>query len=145
MRTPNGKKAFRDAMNAATYYSDRLSTRSARGKKLKAMGGEPNGSSRPFGFEADLITVREDEAVVLRDLTTRFLAGETQDALIAQLNARGITTSYGKLWTRAGLRQLLTRERNCGRIIYTDSRAASPRSSDTCPASQSFPMRTSTR
>ena len=53
LRTPNGKKAFRDAINAAAYYSDRLSTRSARGKKLKAMAGEPNGSARPFGFEDD--------------------------------------------------------------------------------------------
>src|SRR6266700_6959442 len=113
LRTPNGKKAFRDAITAATYYSDRLSTRSARGKKLKAMGGEPNGSSRPFGFEADLITVREDEAAILRDLTARFLAGETQDALIAELNGRGITTSHGKPWTRAGLKKVLMRQRNC--------------------------------
>ena len=123
LRTPNGKKAFRDAINAAAYYSDRLSTRSARGKRLKAIGGEPNGSARPFGFEADLITVREDEAAILRDLTARFLAGETQDALIAELNARGITTSYGKPWTRAGLRKVLTREKNWGRIIYTDPKS----------------------
>ena len=71
LRTPNGKKAFRDAINAAAYYSDRLSTRSARGKKLKAMAGEPNGSARPFGFEDDRVTQREDEAAVLRELTTR--------------------------------------------------------------------------
>ncbi len=121
LRTPNGKKAFRDAMNAAAYYSDRLSTRSARGKKLKAMAGEPNGSSRPFGFEADLVTIREDEAEVIRDLTRRFLAGESQDALLAELNARGVRTSYGKSWARGSLRRILTRERNCGRIIYTDS------------------------
>src|SRR6266567_1532186 len=120
LRTPNGKKAFRDAINAAAYYSDRLSTRSARGKKLRALGGEPNGGHRPFGFESDLITVREDEAAVLRDLTARLLDGQTQDALIAELNGRGITTSYSKAWTRAGLRKVLTRERNCGRIIYTD-------------------------
>ena len=121
--TPNGKKAFRDGINAAAYYSDRLSIRSARGKKLRALAGEPNGGHRPFGFEPDLITVREDEAAVLRDLTRRFLAGETQDALIAQLNARGVTTSYGKSWTRPGLRKVLTRERNCGRIIYTDPKS----------------------
>src|SRR6266700_6048635 len=113
LRTPNGKKAFRDAINAAAYYSDRLSTRSARGKKLKAMGGEPNGGHRPFGFESDLITVREDEAAVLRDLTARLLDGQTQDALIAELNGRGITTSYSKPWTRAGLKKVLMRQRNC--------------------------------
>src|SRR6266568_7209974 len=123
LTTPNGKKAFRDAINAAAYYSDRLSTRSARGKKLRALGGEPNGGHRPFGFDSDLITVREDEAAVLRDLTARFLAGDTQDALIAELNTRGITTSYGKPWTRIGLRKVLTRERNCGRIIYTDPKS----------------------
>ena len=123
LRTPNGKKAFRDAINAAAYYSDRLSTRSARGKKLRALGGEPNGGHRPFGFESDLITVREVEAAVLRDLTARLLAGETQDALIAELNTCGIPTSYGKPWTRIGLRKVLTRERNCGRIIYTDPKS----------------------
>jgi len=120
LRTPNGKKAFRDGINAAAYYSDRLSTRTARGKKLKAMTGKPNGSSRPFGFEADLVTVREDEAEIIRELTRRSLTGESQNALVSDLEARGVRTSQGKLWTQATLRQLLTRERNCGRIIHTD-------------------------
>ena len=44
LTTPNGKKAFRNAMNAAAYYSDRLSTRVQRGLRLKAMAGDPNGS-----------------------------------------------------------------------------------------------------
>ena len=87
LRTPNGKKAFRDGINAAAYYSDRLSTRSSRGRKLKAMAGKPNGSQRPFGFEADLVTIREDEAEVIRELTRRFLSGEPQNALVRDLNA----------------------------------------------------------
>jgi DNA invertase Pin-like site-specific DNA recombinase len=120
LTTPNGKKAFRDAINAAAYYSDRLSTRSARGKKLKAMAGEPNGSARPFGFEDDRVTHREDEAAVLRELTTRLLDGELPDALVADLNAREIPTVQGKPWTPTALKTLLTRQRNCGRIIYTD-------------------------
>jgi site-specific DNA recombinase len=123
LRTPNGKKAFRDAINAAAYYSDRLSTRSARGKKLKAMAGEPNGSVRPFGFEDDRVTPREDEAAVLRELTARFLAGEAEDVLVADLNKRGIRTASGSPWTRVPLKMLLTRERNCGRVIYTDPAA----------------------
>jgi DNA invertase Pin-like site-specific DNA recombinase len=120
LRTPNGKKSSRDAINAAAYYSDRLSTRSARGKRLRAIAGEPNGSVRPFGFEDDLVTRREDEAAVLRELTTRLLDGELPDALVADLNAREILTTQGKPWTQAALKTLLTRERNCGRIIYTD-------------------------
>src|SRR6266581_3614555 len=116
LRTPNGKKAFRDAINAAAYYSDRLSTRSARGKKLKAMAGEPNGSARPFGFEDDRVTQREDEAAVLRELTTRLLDGELPDALVADLNTREIPTAQGQPWTPTVLKTLLTRQRNCGRI-----------------------------
>jgi len=120
LRTPNGKKAFRDGINAAAYYSDRLSTRTSRGRKLKAMAGKPNGSQRPFGFEADLVTIREDEAEVIREFTRRFLSGEPQNALVRDLNERGVLTSQGKPWITRTLQQLLTRERNCGRIIHTD-------------------------
>jgi DNA invertase Pin-like site-specific DNA recombinase len=121
LTTPNGKKAFRDAINAAAYYSDRLSTRARRGKRLKAMSGEPNTTTRPFGFEEDFVTVREAEAEIIRELTRRFLAGETQHALVRDLNARGILTSQGNRWTVRSLQLLLVRERNCGRILYTNT------------------------
>ncbi len=121
LTTPNGKKAFRDAINAAAYYSDRLSSRARRGKRLKALSGEPNTTTRPFGFEDDFVTVREAEAVIIRELTRRTLAGEPQNALVRDLNARGILTSYGNHWTATSLQRLLVRERNCGRILYTDT------------------------
>src|SRR6266704_5980028 len=57
LTTPNGKKAFRDAINAAAYYSDRLSTRVRRGLRMRAMSGNPNGSAPRFGFEEDRMTV----------------------------------------------------------------------------------------
>jgi site-specific DNA recombinase len=46
-------------------------------------------------------------------------AGDLADR--PELNARGVLTSYGKPWVRGNLRQILTRERNCGRIIYTEA------------------------
>ncbi|MCT2280312.1 recombinase family protein [Micromonospora chalcea] len=118
LTSPSGKKAFRDQLSTAAYESDRLSTRVKRGKRKKATSGEPNVSTRPFGFEPDGITIREAEASVLRDLAERLLAGKSQDAMIEELNARGMLTSYGKPWTRAGLRQVLTRPRNAGFIVY---------------------------
>jgi DNA invertase Pin-like site-specific DNA recombinase len=120
LTTPNGKKAFRDAINAAAYYSDRLSTRVRRGKKLRVMSGEPHGTPRSFGFEADGVTVREAEAEIIRELTRRILAGETQSALVRDLNARGILTSRGNPWRVGALGALLVRDRNCGRIVYSD-------------------------
>jgi DNA invertase Pin-like site-specific DNA recombinase len=118
LTSPSGKKAFRDQVSGAAYESDRLSTRVKRGKRVKAMRGEPNVSSRPFGFEADGTTVRPAEVAILRDLVARLLAGESQDAMIVDLNTRGITTSYGKAWTRAGLRQVLVRPRNAGQVEH---------------------------
>lgn len=118
LTSASGKKNFRDQLAAAAYESDRLSTRVARGKKLKAMSGESNHSGRPFGFEADGVTLRESEAAELRNLTDRVLAGESQDALIIDLNARGVLTSYGKPWTRTSFRQVLTRPRNAGLVTY---------------------------
>lgn len=118
LTTANGKKQFREQMNSAAYESDRLSTRVKRGKKLKAMNGESNHSARPFGFCDDGVTPLEPEASVVLEMTARVLAGESQDALITELNARGMFTGYGKLWTRTGLRQMLTRPRNAGRVTY---------------------------
>ena len=96
LTTPNGKKAFRDAMNAAAYYSDRLSTRVQRGLRLKAMAGDPNGSARRFGFEEDRVTVRQDEADIIREMTNRVLAGEALLQLVADLNARGVRGRPGQ-------------------------------------------------
>jgi DNA invertase Pin-like site-specific DNA recombinase len=115
---PSGKKAFRDQMTNAAYESDRTSTRVKRGKRIKAMRGESNHSSRPFGFEADGVTAREPEASELRSLTARLLAGESQDAMVVDLNARGVLTTYGNPWSRISLKQILTRPRNAGLAEY---------------------------
>jgi DNA invertase Pin-like site-specific DNA recombinase len=122
LTTASGKKSFRDAMSAAAYYSDRLSDRVRRGKRLKAVSGEPHGRVNadhgPFGFRPDGITPHPEEAVILREITRRFLAGETQDALIADLNERGVTTAIGGRWTRRSLHDVLIRPLNAGLVVH---------------------------
>lgn len=118
LTSASGKKAFRDQMSAAAYESDRLSTRIRRGKKQKAAAGESNHTQRPFGFEPDGYTPREPEAAELRSLTERFLAGEAQELLAVELNARGVPTSTGNIWDATRVRQVLTRPRNAGLIEY---------------------------
>lgn len=118
LTTANGRKAFRDQLNAAAYESDRLSTRIKRGKRLKARRGESNHTHRPFGFELDGVTVREEEAAVLREMVRRVLAGENQDHIVVDLNQRGVTTSTGGEWSRESLKQLLLRPRNAGRVDH---------------------------
>lgn len=121
LSTASGKKAFRDGMAAAAYYSDKLRDRTTRGKELRAREGKPNGSSRPFGFEADGVTVRPDEASALLCAAQMYVAGETLDRLIAEMDSRGLPTSYGLPWTRTGVRRLLVRPRNAGHVVYRGS------------------------
>jgi site-specific DNA recombinase len=118
LMSPSGRKSFRDALNVAEYFSMRLSARVTRGKRLKAMKGEPNGSKRPFGFESDRVTVRESEAEILRELTRRLLDGEPQGTLVAEMNERGITTSSGAAFSQQVMRDLLERRCNRGQVVY---------------------------
>jgi site-specific DNA recombinase len=56
--------------------------------------------------------------------------------LIKDLDARGILTTYGKPWTRAGLRQVLSRPLNAGLVEFKGRLSAH------CPASLSSARRT---
>lgn len=118
LSTGAGRKAFRDAMAAAAYYSDEISSRTKRGKKEKAMAGETNHSRRPFGFEADGLTIRESEAQHLRDATAAFLRGASLESITLDWNTREIQTSLGSTWTSRTVKHVLRRPRNMGVIEY---------------------------
>jgi site-specific DNA recombinase len=54
-----------------------------------ALGRPHGGSQRPFGYEADKVTVRADEAEVLRTVVARYLAGESLRSVTSWLEAEG--------------------------------------------------------
>jgi len=55
----------------AAKESGRKSARIRRKMLANAQAGLPHGSVRPFGYEADKITVRESEAAVVREMVDR--------------------------------------------------------------------------
>ena len=57
--------------------------------------GLPHGSARPFGYEDDKVTLRQDEAAVVRQMVDRYLAGESLRALTIWLNDAGIAPDRG--------------------------------------------------
>ena len=116
LRKPGDKKNFRNAIVSAEYYSDLLRVKTRRGKAAKANEGKVD-RRRSFGFEADGVTVREDEAAIIRDHAARLIAGETQDSLIRELNGRG-TGIRGARWGYTTYRQIMTRPRNIGLIQH---------------------------
>jgi hypothetical protein len=62
------------------------------------------------------VTVREEEARVIREATQAILAGRSLKAVANELNGQGVLTSTGRPWTYQRLRDVLIRPRNAGLI-----------------------------
>lgn len=91
------------------------SRRMKRKNEQKAAMGEPHGgSNRPFGYERDGLTVIDAEAVVVRDLVARFLAGESLRSLALWLDESGVRTVKGNPWRTPTLRAMLCSGRIAG-------------------------------
>jgi site-specific DNA recombinase len=92
----------------------RLSGRQKRKNRVRAKEGRRNGGPRPFGYEADGVTIRESEAVILREVVRRLLDGESSRSIIMDLRRRGAKTPTGKEWHGYTLRRIISSPRICG-------------------------------
>jgi hypothetical protein len=99
----------------AAHESATKSRRIRRKMEQNAEAGLPHGSwQRPFGYEDDKVTIRESEAIVLREVVDRFLAGESLRSLCGWLDDQGVTTPYGGTWRTTTLRSILRSGRIAG-------------------------------
>jgi site-specific DNA recombinase len=107
-----------DGLMLLAVAANESSTKSRRVKRKmlqNAEAGLPHGGfQRPFGYQDDKVTVRNDEAEVIRALADRFLAGESLRSLAIWLDERGIATVSGKPWRTPTLRALLASGRIAG-------------------------------
>ena len=74
LATPSGRMVARMLGAAARHESEHKADRLRRKMLEKAQRGEPTGSRRPYGFEADKITHRKVEADVIREVADRIIA-----------------------------------------------------------------------
>jgi DNA invertase Pin-like site-specific DNA recombinase len=86
--------------------------------EVAAAGRPHGGSTRPFGYEDDKLTIREDEATVVRALAARYLAGESWVSLTSWLNDEGIPTVRGREWQTSSVRGLLLGARIAGLRLH---------------------------
>jgi len=82
--------------------------------QVAAEGRPHGGSNRPYGYAADKITVVADEAVIIRTLVARFLAGESSRSLTSWLEAQELPTVSGKPWRTGTIKAILTSARIAG-------------------------------
>ncbi|CAN5562236.1 recombinase family protein [soil metagenome] len=95
--------------------SGRKSARQKRKALENAEAGRPNGGYiRPFGYERDKVTVVESEAAIIREVTQRYLAGESLKSLTEWMQEQGVLSVAGLPWRTSTLRTMLTSARIAG-------------------------------
>jgi site-specific DNA recombinase len=108
LSTPSGRMVARMLGSAARYESEHKSERIKRKATEVALAGKVwGGSTRPYGYERDRVTVIESEAAILREVAARFLAGESLMSLVGWLNKNEYWTTTGGHWYISSLRRVL--------------------------------------
>src|SRR5438128_1675724 len=67
LSTPTGRMMAFNLGNIAEYESAHKSERHLVAEERLATTGKAHGGRRPFGFEADRVTIRDDEALLIRE------------------------------------------------------------------------------
>ena len=113
-----------------TMESEVKSERQQLANRAGAEAGKARkGTPRPFGWQADRITLEEAEAGAIHDACTALLAGGTITGIVRDWEKRGVrphqmVLPFGPLpegtqtWTRTSVRLILSNPRNAGIAIY---------------------------
>jgi site-specific DNA recombinase len=113
-----GRLTARMLGGLARYESDHKSERIRRKhEEIAANGRVSGGGSRPYGYEADKVTVRPAEAAIVQQCARRLLAGEPVRSIARDLNARGVPAASGGLWSPQSLRRMLASPRISGQRV----------------------------
>lgn len=117
LSTDNGRMFARIKLAVARAEVERKSARQkAQAAQAKAAGRMPVGL-RPYGFEQDGTTVRESEALWLREAYRMIRTGESIRACVTALNKGGSLSVLGNPWQAVTLKRAIERPRNRGRIV----------------------------
>ena len=112
--TDMGRMVGRIMASVARAEVERKSARHKRANLQKAQAGKPHGSKRAYGYEADLITLNEPEAAILREMARRVMAGRSYKEVAFWANAHGYRTTTGKIFYPLTVRNLLHKKRYAG-------------------------------
>lgn len=120
LSTPEGMLRAGLVGQVARYESAHKAYRFKRAMEQKAMKGEWLGGAHPFGWRfVDGVPEPDPaEAAVVWDVFNAVLQGRSLGSIVAELNASGITTSVGKPWGYAQLRQIPMRPTNAELAVW---------------------------
>jgi site-specific DNA recombinase len=130
LTTPSGRMVARLLGATARYEIEHKVERQQRARLQAAGEGRWSGGRRPYGYQADGVTVIEAEAAIIRWASEQVLAGRSLRSIAKELNARaenlaedqlktsGLRTSTGGPWRQDTVRDVLLRGRNAGLMVH---------------------------
>lgn len=116
LSTPDGRMTARLLGAIAGREVEHGRERVLRAKQQAAQAGKWRGGRRPFGYEADGVTIRESEAGIVREACKGILSGRSMRGLAIEISGRGVVSTSGNPFTETTLRAVLLRARNAGLI-----------------------------
>jgi site-specific DNA recombinase len=125
MSTPAGRLTADVLAGVARHEIEQKSDRFRRAAEQAAQQGRRLGGRRPFGYDDDGMTIREDESAAIRAAYAAILSGVPLAAIARSWNEAGINT--GKigwksgnptLWTHDTVRRVMLNPRNAGLRRY---------------------------
>ncbi len=121
LSTPSGQAIARTLGAWANYETQTSAARVKAAKAQQARMGRPSGGQRVFGYEPDLVTVRESEAATLHEMASKVSDGWSFNRVAMDLNSRGITTGHGFEWNALKVRNVLINKRYIGIRVHQGS------------------------
>lgn len=119
LATPSGRLMARHMGSMGRYESEHRSVRVKAAREQMADQGRWGGGERPFGYQADGLTLHDVEAPVLRAATEMLLGGASLRSIVRMMNDAGmVTTRKGAAWTPLSVAALLRRPRNAGQLVH---------------------------
>jgi site-specific DNA recombinase len=83
-------------------------------EELAKEGRRSGGGTRPFGFQADRVSINREEAKLVQEAAARVLAGESLRGICRDWTRRDIPTVTGVPWTPIVVKRILIAPRTAG-------------------------------
>ncbi|MBF6460281.1 recombinase family protein [Nocardia puris] len=119
LTTDNGRMVARIEGAVARQESERKSARIKAARVQQAMAGKFHGGNRPYGYEPDGVTIREDEAREIVRMYEQVVAGVSLRQIVRDLNERGVPTAKTRgPWTSVAVGGVIKNPRNVGHSVH---------------------------
>jgi site-specific DNA recombinase len=117
LSTADGEFRASIMASVARFEVRRKTERARRAGDHRAALGIPQSGKRPYGYNADLVTLYEPEARWIRYITNRLDEGASVNAVTRELLALGCRTALGNEWSTNTVKKVALRPRNAGLMM----------------------------